>query len=190
MKSNRSEYERKLWLLFLKGDEEAYSEIYSIYANILFGYGMHFADNKELVKDCVQDVFIKLYTKRSKLQPVGNVKVYLLSMMRNTLFNLLKKEVEHYRIDSMEPVFHIDYPIEHAIIEEELLHEQKKKLERMMDMLTTRQKEIIYYRFVEELSYEDISNLMQMNYQSVRNLLHRTITSIRNSVETDRKQVI
>ncbi|MDR1583512.1 MAG: sigma-70 region 4 domain-containing protein, partial [Prevotellaceae bacterium] len=38
---------------------------------------------------------------------------------------------------------------------------------RTMEQLTPRQREILYYRYVEELSYDDICRLMQMNYQSV-----------------------
>lgn len=184
MKKQRIEYEGKLWKLFLKGDEEAYAELYTIYASILSAYGMHFTTNRELVKDCVQDVFIKLYANRSKLKPIDNVKVYLFTVMKNTLFNLFKKEVEHFQIDAIEPVFQIEYPIEHKMIEEERLYEQKKKIEWIMQRITPRQKEILYYRFIEELSYEDICKLMQMNYQSVRNLLHRTISSIRNTMNT------
>lgn len=185
MKKQRLVYENKLWLLFLEGDEESYSELYTIYVNILFAYGMHFTSNRELVKDCVQDVFIKLYINRSKLKPVENVKVYLFTIMKNALINLFRKEVEHLHIDTIEPAFHIEFPVEHQIIEQEYLSEQKKKLEGFMKRITSRQKEVLYYRYVEELSFEDICKLMQMNYQSVRNLLHRTISSIRNATKPD-----
>lgn len=184
MNKQKTGYEKKLWLLFLKGDENAYSELYTIYANSLFAYGMHFTSNKELVKDCVQDVFIKLFTNRRRLKPLENVKVYLLITMKNTLFNLFKKEVIHYHIDTIEPVFQIEYPAEQKMIEEERLYEQKRKIDRLMEVITPRQKEVLYYRYVEELSYEEICKLMKMNYQSVRNLLYRTMCSIRNAIHT------
>ncbi|MDR2919292.1 MAG: sigma-70 family RNA polymerase sigma factor [Tannerella sp.] len=185
MREQKITYEKKLWILFLEGDEEAYAELYTTYVNILFAYGMHFTTNREVVKDCVQDVFTKLYVNRSRLIPIENVKVYLFTTMRNTLFNLFKKEVEHHRLDLIEPAFHIEFPVEHQIIEQEQLTEQKKKLEEFMKKITSRQKEVLYYRFVEELSFEDICKLMHMNYQSVRNLLHRTISSIRNATKPD-----
>lgn len=186
MRKHRIAYEKKLWLLFLEGDEASYSELYTIYANKLFAYGMHFTPpHKDVIMDCIQDVFVKIYTNRSKLKPVENVKVYLFTIMKNTLLNLFKKEVNHHDIDLIEPAFHIEYPIEHQIIEQELLAEQKKKLEEVMKTITPRQKEVLFYRYVEELSFEDISKLMKMNYQSVRNLLHRTLSSIRNNISSD-----
>lgn len=183
MKKQHVEQSIELWNRFLSGDDEAYSLLYNEYVNPLFIYGLHFTPNRELVKDCVQDLFIKIYSNRNKLNPVNNVRVYLYTAMKNTLFNLFKKEVYYYHIDSIEPVFHVEYSIENKLIETEQLYEQKKRIARMMEMVTPRQREILYYRYVEELSYEEICGLMQMNYQSVRNLIHRTILKIRHLVE-------
>lgn len=171
-----------LWKSFLEGNDDAYIRLYTMYANKLFTFGMHFSANRELVKDCTQDVFTKLYAERSKLKPVENVKVYLYTAMKNTLFNLFKKEKQHYHIDTIEPVFQIDFSPETRLIETERLYEQKKKIARMMEIVTPRQREVLFYRYVEELSYEEICVLMQMNYQSVRNLLHRTIQKIRVTI--------
>ena len=43
-------------------------------------------------------------------------------------------------------------------------------IKRMMKILTPRQREVIYYRFIEELSYDDICQIMGLNYQSAYNL--------------------
>jgi RNA polymerase sigma factor (sigma-70 family) len=98
------------------------------------------------------------------------------------LFNTFKKEIEHYQIDTIEPVFCIQLSAETQVLESEQLYEQKMRIARMMENLTPRQREVLYYRFVEELPYEELCKLMQMNYQSVRNLLHRTILKIRSTV--------
>jgi RNA polymerase sigma factor (sigma-70 family) len=182
MMDNQGENNNKaLWDRFLSGDDKAFGLLYDTYLNQLYAYGMLFTSNRELVKDCVQDLFVKLYVNRKRLPPVENVKVYLYHSMKNTLFNLFKKEVEHYQIDSIEPVFCIELSAEAQLIESEQLHEQKQRIARMMEHLTSRQREALYYRFVEELSYEEICRLMQMNYQSVRNLLHRTVLKIRST---------
>lgn len=48
-------------------------------------------------------------------------------------------------------------------------------IKRMMKILTPRQREVIYYRFIEELSYDDICQIMGLNYQSAYNLLQRSL---------------
>ena len=40
-----------LWKRFLKGDDRAYTELYNLYIDDLFAYGMHFTTNRESVKD-------------------------------------------------------------------------------------------------------------------------------------------
>jgi RNA polymerase sigma factor (sigma-70 family) len=92
-----------------------------------------------------------------------------------------KKEIDYDLIDDVEPVFQVELSAETQLIESEQLYEQKKRIALIMENLTPRQREALYYRFVEELPYEEICRLMQMNYQSVRNLLHRTVLKIRSS---------
>ncbi|WP_347022183.1 RNA polymerase sigma factor, partial [Bacteroides ovatus] len=50
--------------------------------------------------------------------------------------------------------------------------------------LTGRQKEIIYLRFVHEMSFEEISEIMEINIQSARNLLTRSMEKLRKEVSS------
>ncbi|MDR2497291.1 MAG: sigma-70 family RNA polymerase sigma factor [Tannerellaceae bacterium] len=169
----------ELWSRFLSGSDEAFASLYSDYADLLYAYGSRFTSNQELVKDCVQEIFIKLYTGRKGLNQVENIKVYLMQAMKHALFDYFRKEVDHYPIDSIEPTFHAEFTADTGLMESEHLHAQKQRISRLLEHLTPRQREVLYYRFEEELSDEEICRLMQMNYQSVRNLLHRTILKIR-----------
>lgn len=48
-----------------------------------------------------------------------------------------------------------------------------------MSQLPSRQKEVIYYRYIQELKLDEITGLMGMNYQSVQNLLQRSLKKFR-----------
>ena len=63
-----------LWRKNLAGDENAYTYIYRKYIEELFSCGMRFTPDKELVKDCVQDIFIKIYNNRSNLGATDNIR--------------------------------------------------------------------------------------------------------------------
>jgi RNA polymerase sigma factor (sigma-70 family) len=172
---------RELWNSFLAGDDEAFGLLYTAHVNQLYDYGLHFTSDSEQVKDCVQDLFVRLYANRRRLPAVENVRAYLYFSLKNMLFNMFRKEIEHDRLDTVEPAFLIELSAETQLIESERLYEQKKRIVLIMENLTPRQREVLYYRFVEELPFEEICRLMQMNYQSVRNLLHRTIQKIRST---------
>lgn len=51
-------------------------------------------------------------------------------------------------------------------------------------MLTPRQREIIYYRFIEEMEYDEICQIMDINYQSAYNLLQRSLQKVRDTFGT------
>jgi DNA-directed RNA polymerase specialized sigma24 family protein len=54
-----------VWKGYLKGDEAAFREIYEEYIDPLFAYGCKLTKDREIVKDCIQDIFIDL----QRLQP-------------------------------------------------------------------------------------------------------------------------
>lgn len=175
--------ESTLWDRFLSGDKDAYSCIYKKYVQILFSYGLQFTSDRELIKDCIQDVFEKLHNNRDKLKPTDNLKVYLFVILKNSLINVLKKEATYFQhIDK------IDHPHTEEVTAIDKLEEKeeqantKKKIENIFSLLTSRQKEIMYYRFVEELEIKQIATLMDMNYQSVLNVIQRSLKKIREDM--------
>lgn len=171
-----------LWMRFVEGDDKAYAELYNLYIDDLFAYGMHFTPDRESVKDCIQEVFISLYNNRSKKRKVGNIKCYLFTSLKNELFDLFKKSVEYYQIETIEPVFTVGYSVEDLFVKTEIDQYNIAKVKEVLQSLTPRQNEVLYYRYVEEMSYDEIGELMQMNYQSVRNLIHRSILKAREIV--------
>jgi RNA polymerase sigma factor (sigma-70 family) len=191
---NDHEHVRKynaLWEKFIAGgteSEEAFGLLYNGFVNPLFVFGQYFSSNEELIKDCVQDVFIRLYVGRRKLKPVENVKLYLYISLKNTIFNALKKENRFTNWPDTAEQADFEQSSEDSYIENENLILQERRLSKTMEQLTPRQREALYYRYMEEFSYDDICQLMQMNYQSVRNLLSRTIAKLKKLQEEQQKQ--
>ena len=77
--------------------------------------------------------------------------------------------------------FDLNYTIDEQL---SLTHDQglSDEVHRILKGLTGRQKEIIYLRFVHEMSFEEISEIMEINIQSARNLLTRSMEKIRKEV--------
>ena len=177
----KQEEDFALWNQFLEGDEKAYLYIYKLYAQDMYSYGMLFTTNSELVKDCLHDVFIKIHRNRKKLSQVDNIRLYLLKAMKNYLFDVFDKKKELFHNDTIEPVFSPEYTIEDKIIRQEELHYQSRKIRQMLESLTPRQKEVLYYKYMKNLTYDEIGEIMQMNYQSILNLIQRSIKKLRET---------
>ena len=72
-----------LLLAFQSGDVNAFSRLYDLNINILFNYGCKLTTDRELLKDCIHDVFVKIYTKQAELNHIENFKSYLFISLKN-----------------------------------------------------------------------------------------------------------
>ena len=169
------------WNSFLSGNDDAFSKIYGRFVRDLFSFGTTFTSDSDLVKDCIQDVFIRVYRNRAKLASVENIKVYFLIALKNTLIDALKKHrVYQSFIDSYDVEEQFDESEEERIIAKESDEAVQNIIAKYKSALTKRQQEIIHYRFVDELTIEEISKLLNVNYQSIANTIQRSLKKIRN----------
>lgn len=82
-----------LLLAFEEGDATAFSKLYDLNVNLLFSYGCKLTTDRELLKDCIHDVFVKMYTKKEELKHVENFKSYLFISLRNRLCDEVRKRL-------------------------------------------------------------------------------------------------
>lgn len=180
MKDNCINEDSLLWSDFLTGNNEAYSTLYRRFVQVLFLFGLHFTTDRELVKDCIQDVFEKLFRDRNKLNQTDNVKIYLLVVMKNALLNKLKREKKSFQYMNADT----QMPSEEKSVADELEEKenedrQQQQIHEIFSHLTSKQREILYYRYIENLDIKEIAILTNMNYQSVINLIHRSVKRAR-----------
>jgi RNA polymerase sigma factor (sigma-70 family) len=168
------------WSEFLKGSKDAFTWIYNRYTQDLFRYGMRFTPNRELVKDAIQEIFTNIYKTRPHLSIPTNVKVYLFVALKNQLLRTMQKEVIYDSMLQESMPFMLEPTVEEELIEKEHQSLQKEQIGEVLSLLTPRQQEIIYYRFVQEMNFEEIGILMNLNYQSAQNLIQRSLKKIRN----------
>ena len=79
-----------LWIRFKNGNDQALSLIFDLYVNKLFSYGLKLYKDEQLVKDCIQEVFISLIDKRESLLISDKTHLYLFKSLRNKLFDEIR----------------------------------------------------------------------------------------------------
>lgn len=170
----------KIWKRFLAGDNESFDLLYNQYVQALFIYGLQFTTDKELLKDCIQDIFVKMYCARAHLLHVSNVNSYLYAALKNRLINSLNREKIYLKsIDISEASSDEGNMVEPNIIYKEEELQKQNKIDTMMNLLTPQQRKVVVYRYVEGLSLEDISLKTGVKYQSIQNTLQRAIKKIK-----------
>lgn len=168
------------WKQFISGDEDSYCWIYKTYAQKLYQYGLCFTSDTEQVKDCMQDVFIYLYNNRAKLELCDNIKFYLFAAFKNNLLKAIREKSISENLAEDIP-FLIELTVEEQYIQNEHYVNESKKVGNLLSLLSSRQKEIIYYRFIQGMSMEEICDQMALNYQSAQNLIQRALKKMRTS---------
>ena len=69
----------------------------------------------------------------------------------------------------------LNVTVEDELIQEEDREEIRRKVEKVLNRLTGRQREVIYLRYIQEHSYEEVAKLMQITVESCRNLTSKAI---------------
>ena len=165
---------------FINGDTAAFSKLYNMHVNLLYNYGCKLTTDVELLKDCIQDVFIKIYNKRTELDTVANFKSYIIISLKNKLCDESRKRVNlsDVAVEELDVVSSDNIEKDYIDNEKEMLN--NVFVTKILDQLSPRQRKAIVLYYIEEKKYEEICMLMDMNYQSVRNLIHRGISKMRS----------
>jgi len=179
-----------MWTDLLKGDQHALKQIYLEYHTGLFQYGMRILLNEEATRDCIHNLFVKIWANHKNLKHTDNIKYYLMSALRNEIINYRTRE-SRYKHDQIDlETFMLDFSVESVYIRKEEINEQTEKLVGAMNQLTPRQKEIIYLRYFEELNYDQIADMMDITVKGAYKLSARALDALKEIMKIDKVLLI
>ena len=153
--------------------------LYKFYYQDLYAYGVSLGFNTEDVKDAIQEVYLKLYFNERLCIHEKKIKFYLLRSVRNQLIDWERTKKDTSSIEEEERSFKLSVSVEESFIsdEEDLL--LKKRVNRILDLLTDHQREIVYLHFIEEMPYEEIAVMLDMKIQTVRGQVFKAMEKLR-----------
>ena len=174
-----SQEEEDLWRRFQDDSQQAFETIYTTYFSVLFHYGYHIAPNEELIKDCIQTLFVELWRSRRSLSHTTSVKFYLLKAMRRKVYHSLRKEEQYTTYVPGSDDNDTTFSPELDLISQQTTDQQQKTLRQAIEQLSHRQKEAITLLYIEGLSYPEISDMMSIKVRTVYNLVYTALESLR-----------
>lgn len=183
MKQNCDEVQT--WDDFRHGDAKAFATLYQTFIQPLYFYALGVTSDKDLIKDCLHDLFVELWKNHANLGPTTSVKFYLMASIKRKIVRHIDNQVRHskqnqgYMIDFIE-----DSPSQESfMIQSEHDVDLHKKLFKSMHGLSKRQREGIHLKFFQNLDTDQISESMNINPQSVYNLVFGALRVLKEQLK-------
>jgi RNA polymerase sigma-70 factor (ECF subfamily) len=171
------------WLSMAGGDRNAFLIIYQNYYQALFCYGFSITTDKELTKDCIQDLFLEIWKTRNTLnKDVSNVRSYLFTWLRRKISYALSRLAKAKSTALMQDTKLTQSCYEELLIAFQQSEEKKEQLRDALKRLTKKQLEIIKLKFFENLSYAEIAAKTSLSPRTVYNLIYEAIRHLRENM--------
>jgi len=172
--------EDQLWSAIRNNDQEAFTAVYKACYQLLFADGFRRCADKDLVKDCIHELFLEVWHTRHQLPPVEHVAAYLKTRLKRKIWKEAEKLQQHPTVANPETrVKEMEYPYEELLIRLQSKQEIAEKVRRAMQQLSRRQLEIIRMKFFENRSYEEISTLTTTTTRTVYNQVYDSLKILR-----------
>ena len=168
-----------------EGDKGSFLLLYNTYYQALFCYGFSLSVDRELTKDCIQELFVEIWNTRTSLnKEVTNVRSYLFTWLRRKmsreLSRLAKESVFNEATDESGS---IQASYEELLIAFQQSEEKKEQLRLALAKLTRKQLEIIKLKFFENLSYRAIATKKSITPRTAYNTIYESIRLLRESMK-------
>lgn len=174
--------EQAIWQEFINGSQIAFEQLFNRYYSMLYNYLFGFTKDPDLVNECVQDLFVKIWRNHANLSHTASPKHYLLKASKHILYNKKKQVI---RLDYIGGLDNLDL-ISEASIDLEMPFQNdtplSTKMQQHMLNLTDRQREALYLYYVEDFSYPELANYFKITTKGAYKLIYRALDVLRTDM--------
>jgi RNA polymerase sigma-70 factor, ECF subfamily len=159
------------------GDRPAFEAMFNAYADRLCRFIVRYVRSWEEAEELVQDVFLALWLRRDELRGVRNLDAFLYTYARNRALDHLKRQrVSDRHKDELASAEQA--PMAAALVEQPI-EDIEAAIQRAVDALPSRQREVILLRWREHLSYDSIATRLGIAPRTVAVHLQRAADRLR-----------
>ena len=179
------EVDRMIWGALKQGNRKALDYIFEKHVRLLYAYGGKISKDGSLVEDCIQDVFVELWNKRGNLSSTDNIKFYLFKSLRRRIVRKTyeaQRELTHQK-RALALFEEIEFSFESILIQNQNSVDQQKQLQEALEKLSKRQREAVYLKFYEKMTYEQMAEVLDIDLKSSYKLIGKALDVLRKYVQ-------
>ena len=175
------DYLQLVWLKFTTGDRSSFEELYREFADHLFAYGSKITTDRELLKDCIQDLFIDLYKYRPKLKNPELLEFYLYKSLKRSIIKRLQKDKHLLSLNQEFNSFDLIFSIENEGFHDDSPDDHLESLQKALSTLDDKKRELLFLKFNSSLNYNEIGNLLNIKPETAKKQVYRIIQYLRDN---------
>ena len=169
--------------LLKNGDMAAFDAIYNTYCHKLHEFVIRYVKQEEDAEGIVQEVFIKIWEARNKIDVYASFEAFLFTIAYNTTISLLRKRVSVSKsseyLKSLQQIDTAD-----QVIDEIYFNELNQKVQSLLKQLTPRQKEIYLLSREEGLTHKEIAKKLNISENTVKNHLVTSLKYLKSHIDS------
>ncbi|MBO9598919.1 MAG: RNA polymerase sigma factor SigW [Cohnella sp.] len=181
--------ETRLARLARKGDQRAFAEIVDLYKDKLYHLAYRMTSNRQEAEDVVQETFLRVYKNLDRYDENQKFSTWIYRIATNLCIDRLRKRRAVYSLDA-ESTDHdgLDgysmMPSDERTPESELILTETQKIIRgAIETLPVKYKSIMILRYLQDLSLQEISDVLDMPVTTVKTRVHRGREFLRKKLE-------
>ena len=184
--------DEELILLFQNSDANAYSELALRYKDKLKSFIFRYTNEMAQAEDLAQDTLLKVYIKKDSYKPIAKFSTWLYTIAQNLAKTELRKKKRRgtYRfsdLDKDDMEFIARSPEEGTTGDEIGKINDDKIIHQSLIELDDEFRNIIILRDIQELSYEEISKILDLPLGTVKSRINRARLKLKEIIKQDRR---
>ena len=165
-----------------RGDHSAFALLISLHKDKLFGYLFKFCGDRELAKDWMQEVLIKTWNGMKRYNNQNKFASWLFSIAHNTAIDGLRKKKKI--VNTSVDLGIIENQSNNEDAYNKVIHDETKQIiDKIVDELPVKQKEVFLLRMHAELSFKEIAKLTKEPMNTVLSHMHYAVKKLRKELE-------
>jgi RNA polymerase sigma-70 factor, ECF subfamily len=172
--------DKELYLRLKEGDEQAFKLLFQKYYSAMCHFARHFLNDSEMAEETAQDMFVRIWEKRSTLNIETSVKHYFFRSIRNHCLN----QIQHQKIrqqyaskmmeSSQQEIDPEQYYMEVDLIE---------RIEKSIGSLPTKRQEIFRLSREQGLKYKEIAEELNISVKTVEAQMGLALKHLRDELK-------
>ena len=171
-----------LILLIQRDDQVAFYILYERYCRRLYGFVFRYIKQKEDAEEIVQEIFVKIWELRNKIDAYSSFESFLFTIAYNTSISLLRKRTNEKKY--LEHLLALQHPDDLPdLIDEIHFNELNDRVQVLLNELTPRQKEIYQLSREEGLSHDEIAKKLDISVNTVKKHMANTLAFLKSQID-------